>query len=185
MRAAIDPGCMHAWEDWRDGPEAELTGLVTSNGRRVLEWEAEEEALLALLNPEKRTVPQILAALEWTPDDLAQQLAASGLDRRLLHPENSTSIRDRLAHVATYISGLTEPPPLLLAPAEQAWGIEVARRFLFIRASREGRPLSQAIMMLAGIYACGWADPSPERFGPAMSAWSRIMRTEAWKSLFK
>jgi len=185
MRAAIDPGCMHAWADWRAGPEAELKGLVVSNGRRVLEWEAEEEALLALLDPAKRRLAGILEALEWSPSDLAEQLIGSNLDKRLLHPDTSEPIRNRLAHVATFIYGLDEPPPLRLSPVAESWGIEVVRRFLFIRASRDGRPLSQTIAMLAGVYACGWADPAPERFGPAISAWSRVMRTPAWKSLFE
>ncbi len=183
-RVAIDPGCANAWRDWRDGPDVELRAHVMSDGRRTIEWEAEEEALLALLDPEARDLTAILDALQTSPEEIASRLSTSNLELRLIHPGNSGAIRDRLSHVAAFIGTLGPPPPLDLTPEQESWGIEVARRFLYIRPSRDGRPLTHAIAMLVGVYACGWADPDPERFGPALSAWSRAMRTDAWRTLF-
>ena len=66
-----------------------------------------------------------------------------------------------------------------LGPEADAWAVEATRRFVFMRAPRETRPVVRALAMLTGAVVCGLADPEPARFGPAMSAWSRVMRTPA------
>ena len=148
--------------------------------------------MIKLCDPTLRTVGEVLSTLsdEAMVDGLPVALAltlidrveTSGLGPRLGHPQTATSIRERLAHVVTALPDLTDRAWELDSEAE-AWAVEATRRFVFMRASRETRPVVRALAMLTGAVVCGLADPDPSRFGPALSAWSRVMRTPAIRLL--
>jgi hypothetical protein len=50
-------------------------------------------------------------------------------------------------------------------------------RFLFVRLGDPAiPPMAHALIILGGVLACAYADPSPEVFGPRLSAWTRACR---------
>lgn len=195
-RIAVDPGCLHAWRSFREGPEVEVDDPLPTNGKQPPWWDVEEQVVLAVCDPELRGVAGVLAVFIGIAEAsslpigitrrLAQRVLDSGLGPRLVHPDNSRTIREQLAPVSAFLETLdtAKLPPWQVSSEMDLWAVEAARRFAFIRVAQTSRPLTRALAMLAGALVCGWTDPDPERFGPALAAWSRVMRTPAMLDLF-
>jgi Fe-S-cluster containining protein len=193
-RLGIDPGCYTAWSTWRDGPAVEVDEFAANKAERDSATAQEEQAFLGLAR--NGTVSGLLGALIPGGDPAAEALPNGLAGRwitRLQHapsamvdrPENGPSFRGALLPVlaaATTWSPDSPPPWPILAAPEDAWAVEVARRLVFLRLIPHLPVRGTALLALLGAVACAWADPRPERFGPAMSAWSRALRVPAFWS---
>lgn len=205
-RIGIDPGCSNNWRTWRTGPAADATPLVPSHDKRR-DDPGPEAPLIALAsvpglrlssflgqlvgghrptgpaNPSGDELPAGLA------ERLAQRLRAMNLPRLLAFDDLGAGIRESLAHLVPMIAALDPASPPrwagVLEPESDAFALEVIRRHLFLRTGDEPLPeVGQVIVLAAGAIACGWADPRPEVFGPAMSSWAKAMRHRAfWAAL--
>lgn len=207
FRVGIDPGCSNNWATWRSGPISPFTSLVRPHDNRRPPDDAERQLLTAASQP-GMTVAGLLRALaaaggvapdgaDPAPDELppgyanrlAQRLKAMNLPRFLAQPAVGHGIRSCLAHLPETIAALdpTSPPAWSgrLGADEDAFALEVLRRHLFLRVGDEPLPdFGQAVVMLSGVVACGWADPRPEVFGPALSSWAKSVRHRAfWAAL--
>ena len=79
------------------------------------------------------------------------------------------------------------PPVFQLDAEADAWAVEVIRRMVYLRLA-ESIPTVQIVvlLMLCGAITCAWADPKFAVFGPAMSAWTRVIRAPIfWTSLIE
>jgi hypothetical protein len=204
-RVGIDPGCSNNWASWRTGPVSPFTSLVRPHDNRRPPDPAERQLLSAACRPGMTVagVLRVLAAAggvsasEGEADDLpvgyasrlAQRLAAMNLPRFLAQPAVGHGIRSCLAHLPALIDALdpAAPPawPGRLGVDEDAFALEVLKRHLFMRLGDEPLPeFGQAVVVLSGAVACGWADPRPEVFGQALSSWAKAVRHRAfWAAL--
>lgn len=184
VRLGIDPGCFHAWRSWEGGPEVpDGTELDRSRGGQPMAWNPEEDALLAFLHPDKRSVADVLEGLGGggLVGRIAARLVDSRIGERVAHPDTAASLREALGGVSARLAELdpASVPPLGLDPAMDRWTVEVARRVVWLRLPADARPVGRLLGVLAGALACAWADPAPEAYGPALAAWTRVIRTEA------
>jgi hypothetical protein len=103
-----------------------------------------------------------------------------------VHPDIAPILRVHLRGVAALLTELDPKrlPAWTVQPEQERWAVEATRRFLFLRLTVERPPMARALSMLIGAVLCGWAHPEPERFGPALASWSRVMRTDALAVLF-
>jgi hypothetical protein len=94
--------------------------------------------------------------------------------------------------VAAYLRTLDplRPPSWAgaLQPADEQFALEVLRRHLFLRLGDASLPpVAHALLVLAGIAACGWtarARGTPSAFAGALSVWLRLMRSRSfWPAL--
>lgn len=192
VRVAVEPGCLHTWRSWRDGPELTPGALVLTAvplDRRMLPL---EEAVVDLLGP-GATVASALASLagrqappagglhDGFAERLCTRLRVLGLRERLSHPETSPALRAALDPLAALLPTLDVPRPWpVLNPEADAFAVEVARRTVYLRlVTGLPYPPAAALLVLCGAVACAWATPTMERFGPALSAWSRLVRNPA------
>lgn len=191
-RAGIDPGCSTAWRTWRTGPRFVPDALRTS--RRLLppEQRGAERALLGAMAGDA-TVAGLLHLLctgtrggpELPPGFAGRwigRVKEARLREFLARPDTGRGLREALAPLPETIAALdpAAPPPWRLPAQLDAWAVEVTRRTIFLRRAI-GFPVVQgvALLTLGGAVLCGWASTSPERFGPAIAGWARIVRFRA------
>ncbi|MFN7147662.1 MAG: hypothetical protein ACK4YP_28090, partial [Myxococcota bacterium] len=184
-RVGIDPGCYAGWST-RDAPAVALDGAHAHPSLLDPAAARQEAALLALLATPGLALPDALAAIGVAPGFEARWLAAvraARLDVLLARPDTGAAVRNALTGPVAAVSGFVEPPSLALAPAEKAWALEATRRILALRlcASFPFVP-GVALLALGGALLCGWADPRPAAFGPALAGWARAMRAPVWWS---
>lgn len=184
-RVGVDPGCYAAWST-REAPTLALD--VAHAHPSLLDPAAarQEVALVALLATPGLGIADALGAIGVAPGFEARWLAAlraARLDTLLARPDTGSAVRDALAGPVGALAGYDTPPALALAPAEEAWALEVTRRVLALRlcASFPFVP-GVALLALGGALVCGWADPRPTAFGPALAGWARAMRAPVWWS---
>jgi hypothetical protein len=196
LRVGIDPGCYTAWRTRRhadplstDGAVAHPVALDPANARH-------EAAILGILGAPGITVAGALGILTGAGPgaDLPPGFGDRWLDRvrgaelgaLLDRPETGAAVRGALAPVVAALEGMTRPPAWgALAPDDDAWAVEVARRLVALRLCTTV-PMVPAVALLAlgGAIACAWADPAPERFGTALAGWSRAIRAPIfWQAL--
>lgn len=199
-RVGLDPGCYQAWRTWRDGPAVELADLV--GGAAVLppDEARAEAAVVSILADPDATVATAIARLAgaFPPADgtlpagfaarLRARLVAMPWAALLGEPTAGASLRAALAPVATLAASLATNPALplpwpALDPDTEAFALDATRRAVTLRVLRgtvPGAPPA-ALLTLAGVVACGWADPRPEAFGPALAAWTRALRAPPFR----
>ncbi len=198
LRFGVDPGCLNTWRTWnRAEPQQPAPRMVPAPVAVGPEEAPLEEQLLGLLQVPNATVAGLctifaggrdLAAQE-LPEGMAARIAARlqalRLGQLLAKPELGAGIHEPLAHLPAVLDALDrdDPPAFAgrLSDEQQAFALEVARRKVWLRQAPV-RPASHglAVLTLVGAVACAWADPTPEVFGPALSAWSRLMRFQAF-----
>lgn len=188
-RVGVDPGCYTAWRTWRTGEALDPGPLLltpTSADPGLAHLEAR---LLGLLDAEGWR--GLLVALTG-PGFEARWIAALNslnLGELLSRPGTSRDQRAGLAGLVAALPGLT-PSPEAVAPGQldletNAWCNEVVRRMLHLRlASSVPTPAAVAVLVTGGILVLSRVDPRPERFGPALSAWTRAIRApQLWGRL--
>jgi len=191
VRVGVEPGCLQTWRSWRDGPALQPDSMVLTSVPLDPAMLPLEEAVVDLLSP-GTTVAQALASLagrdapadgglhDGFADRLCARLRVLGLAERLRRPDTAPALRAALAPVAALLPGLHPRPWPVLVPEADAFAVEVARRTVYLRlVTGLPYPPAVAVLVLSGAVACAWATPSLEQFGPALSAWSRLVRNPA------
>jgi hypothetical protein len=203
LRVGIDPGCTSVWRSWRDGPAIDVdTALAPHDIRLPPGADPASEALLAMAQHPAMTVARLLGRITGQPSAPGADLAlppslgdrvlararALRLRRFLDDPALGDGLRAPLAHVADWLEGPAAhaAPAWQLDPALDAFVLDCVRSALFLRLGGEDLPtVGRVTLLLAGALVCGWADPNPERFGPALSTWARASRYRAfWQGFF-
>lgn len=192
-RIGIDPGCATTWRSYRDGPVVEIARTYGVTRDLSPPEQAAEAALLRATAEPGASVGSLLRLLagsrggEGLPEGyghrLATRLRAMRLGQFLASDELGDGIRRYLAHLPPVFEALDpeRPPPLQLGAEADAFAVHVLRSVMYLRLGA-WTPLPQmtAIHVLAGAVACGWADPRPHVFGPALSTWTRTLRQPAF-----
>jgi len=202
-RIGIDPGCSNNWRSWRTGPSVDADPIVPSHDKRR-DDPGPEAPLIALLSmPGLRVAgfvghvigadPSRRPSGDELPEGFAERLVARlkamNLPRFLAFTDVGAGIQESLAHLPPMIAALDPAAPPrwagILEPDSDAFALEVMRRHLFLRVGDEALPeVGQVLVLAAGAIACGWADPRPEVFGPALSSWAKSVRHRAfWAAL--
>jgi len=196
LRFGVDPGCLNLWKTWRTGPEQEPAERMVVRPSATSPAEARvEQQLLAMTTAEQATVPGLWSVLcgegridaAELPAELPARIAirakAIRMGQLLGKPEFGDGLIEPLAHLPAFLDQLdvARLPPLQLSEEQDAFSREVVRRKLWLREA----PVSPAahglaVLSLMGAVVCSWADPTPEVFGPALSAWTRMMRFQAF-----
>jgi len=194
VRAAVDPGCYQGWQSWRDGPDLVARAAAVEPRPLGAAARRREEQVLDLLALPDLGLARFLSILAAEPipacADLPPRfthgLLAAAVGARFsrgLSPERSGA---RLAAVLTpvlrHAEGLdpSAPPPRpALAAAQEDFALDVVQRMVFLRIIPDIGPAVTAAIGAAGALLCGWYDPAPPAFGPAMAAWARAMRSPA------
>ena len=189
VRVGADPGCTSTWKSWRDGPLMELAPMPSPRAEAFpQDLVASEEALVGLSGAPGMSVAMFMgvvagdrAALPELPPGLAMRLLSrlKTITPHLRDPENGDIARAWLEPMADTLDALVEAPPFAqsLSAEQDAFALEVLRRTLFLRIGDDViPPIGQVLLWLGGVVAAAWTDPRPERFGPALSAWSRVSR---------
>lgn len=182
VRLGVDPGCLHAWRSWEDGPEVEDgTRIYRSRGGQPMAWNTEEQALVTLANPQNRGFAKVVGAMTGRGFEgrVAHRLVESQLGARIAHPGTAESLRVALSDVSAFLGDLDpdDPPAVRIPEALDRWTVEVIRRMVWLRLPARARPLERALGVVAGALACGWAHLEPEGYGIALGAWTRVIRT--------
>ncbi|MFO0749609.1 MAG: YkgJ family cysteine cluster protein [Myxococcota bacterium] len=201
-RVGLDPACVSTAKTWRDGPEIEPLPAMQEERRLDPEIAASERGLIGLtlmpdasvarfvghLTGDARAVPELPRPFA---QRLVKALAVFDLKAQLAGPASGASedLRARLAHVPPRLMQLDmQRPPAwrgVLPPALDAFALEVLRRHLFLRLGDPlVPPFAQALLVVLGVTACAWADPSPATFPGALSSWARLVRSSSfWGAL--
>jgi len=204
VRFGIDPGCASTWRSFADGPELSLWFIPTGRDQHVKPGLAAiEKKLIALGRTPGMTIVRFASALAQeptpAPDRFPIGVGTRLLDRAravidaLADPENGPLVLADLAPPIALLRSLDKGrrlksarlPPLVIPPALDAIALDTLQRTLFLRIGAESIPPSgHALVALAGVLACALAAPAPERFGPALAAWSRVSRLDGfWERL--
>jgi Fe-S-cluster containining protein len=198
-RAGVDPSSFHTLATWHTAPPYSNPVGTPRRSRLDPANVRVETAIIARCSAEGATVASVLGMLCGAPDHapqlppgfasrLATRLKRMHLDILLQAPDGGPAQRDALLPLVELIADLDpENPPSwpALAPNEDAFAVEVTRRMVFLRLVTKV-PIVQgvALLMLSGAVALGWACPDPERYGPAIASWSRLIRAGSfWQSL--
>jgi len=188
VRVGVDPGCLMAYQSWRDGPEVDTDRLLTSRVELPEAQRDSEQQLLDACGLEGQTLGGLLQILTGEPADagppaafgqrLLARVQGSKLAARIQHPDTLLPLRDLLTPIARRISGLEAPPEWSLGADEEAYAIASIQRMLFLRLVHFfPMPVGTALVLTSGAVLCAWTHTEADRFGPALSAWCRIVRT--------
>lgn len=199
VRVGADPGCTSTWKSWHNGPLLDLSPIPSPRAESFpAELAAAEEGLIGLAGADGMTLALFWgvvagdrSAMPELPLGLIGRLATrlKHIAPYLRDPDNGDIAGGWLFPMADAIDAVdvARPPSIVgrLDAEQEAFALEVLRRTLFLRLGDEViPPIGQALLWLGGVLAAAWADPRPERFGPALSAWSRVSRlTNFWAPL--
>ena len=195
VRMSVDPGCVSTYRHFDSGPLLEpLDTMVIRDGAVDPQQRNLEMALLRASMEPDASVIGLLHLLARSPGGpelpegmggrIVTRVQATRFRKLIEHPEFGWGIRQPLGHMADAIDSWdrTSPPPWSgLTPEMDAYALDTFRRKLFMReAPEQPKIMGDALLTLTGIVACSWADPAPEVFGPALAAWTRLMRFRAF-----
>ena len=204
LRFGVDPGCSSTWRSFADGPEISLWFIPTGKDQHLKPGlAAVERRLVSLARAPGMTVARFASALGQEPcsgpDRFPAGMGTRLLDRcravvdALADPENGPLLLADLAPLVAFLRGLDKGrrlktarlPPLVIPAALDAIALDTLQRTLFLRLGAESIPPSgHALIALAGTLGCALTDPRPERFGPALAAWSRVSRLDGFWQRF-
>jgi hypothetical protein len=194
LRAGVDPGCYDGWRSWDAGPELEPRAGAVETRKLSPRAARQEDRVLDLLDSPGLSLGRLACILaDELPTQpgglppgftarLLERLASAGLSA-MLSPEVSGALLHRvLAPVLVHAEALApaEAAWPVLAPAEDAFALEMIRRMVYLRlvpGSKE--PSAVAVLGLMGAVVCAWHDPAPQAFGRALAGWTRAMRSPA------
>jgi Fe-S-cluster containining protein len=193
LRAGVDPGCYDAWESWERGPLLEARAGAVERRNFSPKAQRQEEQLLDLLETPGLSLSR-LAVLLCEERPLQPGGLPPGFARRLLERLRAVQLSAMLSHEASgamlcrvlqpalrHAEGLdpAAPPPWpALAPAQEAFALELLRRTLWLRlVPGLSQPGAVAVLWLAGAVISAWHDPSPRGYGRALAAWARAVRS--------
>lgn len=197
LRFGLDPGCVNTWRSWQDGDAQEAPGRMVARTSRLAPQErAVEEQLLGLASADLPVAGMLHAlagrpprgAVE-LPDGMAERfvvrLQAIRMGQLLGKEAFGDGLVEPLAHLPAAFDALerSRPPRFAgrLTDEQEAFVREVLRRKLWLReAPVEPAMHGLFVLTILGAVGCAWADPRPEVFGPALSAWTRLMRFQAF-----
>ncbi len=184
IRLGVDPGCLHAWESWEDGPEIpDGTPLYRSRGGQPMAWNREERALVALLDPDRRRFADVLGLVsdDGLPGRIVRRLQDARIAARIAHPGTARSLRESLRAVCAVLPTLDPDrlPPVRVPDALDRWTVETLRRLVWLRLPAHARPTARLLGGIAGGLVCGWAHDDVPGYGVALAAWTRVFRTSA------
>lgn len=200
LRMGLDPACHQAWRTWRDGPELAPDRAAVRSRPLPAAARAQERRLLEDLHRQDLTVARFLSRLVGAPPRESRnlppglasriliRLQAADLPAVLEREEVGWAVREALAPLAAAQRNWdpVHPPAWIGLPPElEAHALHVTRQMLFLRLSEEiPSPLFLAVLLQVGIVGLGWTDDRPERFGPGLAAWSRLVRSPVfWRRL--
>ncbi len=188
VRIGADPGCSSTWRTWRDGPELDFP-LVAAPKLTALapELAQTERSLIQLCNTPNMTLPRLVGVVsgqqhapKFPPGFLKRLLAPmKHLDFLLTHPDAGPLLVADLDKATTFIRlvDADRPPRLEISKEMSALFLETLQRTLFLRIGDEALPpMGKLVLSIAGVVACAYAYKTPERFGRALAAWSRLSR---------
>jgi len=191
VRIGADPGCTSTWKSFADGPLLEMWPVRTSKASPIAsELAASEHALLQLRFMPGMTVALYIAVLTGDHSHLPNPgpefatrifMRLSTITPYLGDGDNGPLMNALLAPLAHFLATFENAPVPAwnLPPKADAFALEVLGRHLFLRLGDDTiPPMAQTLLVLGGILACGYIDPTPSLFGPALSAWSRMCRLE-------
>lgn len=199
LRAGIDPASTGYTSTRLDGPPLDPPPGVRPRPAQLPADQARVEAqLVALCNAPRATVATLLGALCGVEGgtDLPPGFAGRWIRtiqgapiRELLHrpdvgPDHRAVLLPMLDAAAHWDPDAPPAWPVLAATEEQL-ALHLIRDVLWLRLATR-IPLVQAVTLLtaSGAVACAWADPTPARFGPALSMWCRLLRAMPfWQAL--
>jgi len=196
LRFGVDPGCLNLWRTWRTGPEQEPGERMVVRPSATTAAESRvEQQLLAMATAEQATIPGLWSVLcgegridatempAAVPGRIAVRAKTIRMSQLLGKAEFGDGLIEPLAHLGPFLEALdpAHPPVLRMSAEQDAFAREVLRRKLWLREA----PVSPAahglaLLTLMGAVVCHWADPTPETFGPALAAWTRMMRFQAF-----
>ena len=196
LRFGVDPGCLNTWRTWDTAEEQQPAPRMVPAPVAVGPDEAPaEEQLLGLLQVPNLTVGGLFTVMSGGRDlhaaelpeaiapRIVARLQALRMGQLLAKAEFGDGLIEPLAHLGPFLEALdpAHPPVLRMSAEQDAFAREVLRRKLWLREA----PVSPAahglaLLTLMGAVVCHWADPTPETFGPALAAWTRMMRFQAF-----
>lgn len=205
-RVGVDPGCTNNWRSWKLGPLVKVEPLLQPHDNRrepdpaeaqLLMFAAQRGMTIASMIGQIAEVGGVPSLSDGSVDDLppgfagrlVARLKAMNLPRFLAVVSVGDGIRSCLGHLPAMIANLDpNAPPTWIGRVDKdsdEFALEVLKRHLYLRVGDEPLPdFGQAVVLLAGAVAAGWADPRPEVFGPAVSSWAKSMRHRAfWAAL--
>lgn len=208
-RVGADPSCTSTIRSFRDGPEIDPLPAMQEERRLPADVAQAEAGLIRLASAPGASVAFVVGHFTGDPRFVPRLPPAFAsracavlrdMDLASVAGLHGPDVAARLAHVAPRIAGLdpATPPPWhrALGADEEAFALEVLRRQLFLRLGDPAvPPFAQALLVLLGALAAGWSEPVEERtpdgagaparrFGPALSAWARLVRTaRVWQRL--
>lgn len=193
VRIGADPGCSATWRTFDTGPEMALFDVTpTAMYPFPPEIAALESALIAVARTPGISIGQFIASFAAEPEPASgppPALTARLLTRLkevtpyLVDQQNGRFMNAGLEPLTRFLVAFdgTLPPWPGLSPRMEAYVLDTLQRHLFLRLGDEDvPPLAHALLVLGGALAAAYCDPTPEVFGPAMAAWSRLCRLEGF-----
>jgi Fe-S-cluster containining protein len=196
VRFGVDPGCSSTWRSYEHGPLISMWYIPTERDEHLPpEAALTERRLIAVARAPGMTVARFLGRLSGEPVPASGELPV-GITTRLFErvrtiaelldaPINGPSMRADLAPVVALLRAPDTRPPVAVPPELDALALETLRRTLFLRINGDKvTPVGCALHVLGGVIACALAHQQIESFGPALAAWSRVMRFDGmWDAL--
>ncbi len=190
MRIGADPGCSSSWRTFKDGPI--MQSWSVKSARPIImqpDRALSERSLISMCLAPDMTMPLFIALMTGDPSDMPRPNEAFA--RRILSAlgsiapvisdaDNGPHLNAALGPLGKFIAAFDPAAPLPawhLPPESDAFARDLIQRYLFIRIGDDTLPpVGHVMLLVGGILALAYIDPTPSVFGPALSAWSRITR---------
>jgi Fe-S-cluster containining protein len=182
VRIGVDPGCLTGWKTWDSAPELDAGRFVATQRDIDPRFLPIEDAILEMADD--LSASEMLRRLLGPQSssfaaDLVRRAQTHRLSDRLRHPDTAPLLRSRLEATADRLSSLNadDLSDLVLDGASDAWVREAVRRVVWLRlVHRAPHPAAGAVLALSGAVLCSYAHDRFDDFAPAFSAWLRVMR---------
>lgn len=184
-RAGVDPGCYHAAATVEAAPLA-VDGAILRPVPLDAVRERHEAVLGAMLEAPGATTAGVLASIVGDPEAFAMRwfdlVRSAPLAPLLARPDAGDDVRGALTPVLDAVRALPSPPPVVLAPGQDAWALDVARRVLLLRLVPLFPFLPGTVLLtLGGALLAAWADGPAAPFAHSLAAWTRVLRAHPWR----
>lgn len=196
LRIGIDPGCTNSWRSF-DGDEVLDDERLVVREQPLSPGERQFElGLIGAAAADGFTIGRLAGLIAGMPGHTGPDLPpgmASRLATRLkaLRLRQLLGLSDLGKALVTPLYPIADMLDALDPASPPAWGgrlndradafaRDVLRRRLYLREAPMAPAVhGLALVMLAGIVACGWTDPALDKFGPMLSHWSRLAAQRA------
>lgn len=197
VRTGVDTGCYQGVRTWRSGDVVRFDDLFANEVLADPMQARHERVFVEAAGAPGATIAGLVRLVtmsgpgEGLPPGfgarVVRRLRASDLAPLIARRELGLVPGEHLRPVLDAVERLdldALPWPVLDADTE-AWAVDVVRRVVWLRLAHD-LPVVQGVALLAlsGALVCAWADPTPDRFGPAFAAWTRVMRARPfWRAV--